>query len=172
MINVQFSRNPPEIPQNPALIRPGTIFSIFIFTNVISVSPYTLYSNFSFLSSIIRFCWHKNGSIFQKSPKLPYFHRNPALILAPGNLLKIQEITFFIGFPWTTYNNFSLLSWKIKIWQHNQIFFKNCQILTTAGRQECPGPPNSWRISKVKVLKIIKEDLVHTWVKTDNSNER
>ena len=133
--------NFPEIPPNPALIRPGTIFSIFNFTNVISLSLYTLYSNFSLLSSILRFCWNKNGSIFQKSPKLPYFHRNPALILAPGNLLKIQEITFFIGFPSTTYYNFSLLSWKIKLWQHNHFFFKICQILVTAGWQECPAPP-------------------------------
>ena len=141
MINVQFSRNPPEIPQNPALIRPGIIFSVFIFTNVISVSPYTLYSNFSFLSSIIRFCWHKNGSIFQKSPKLPYFHRNPALILAPGNLLKIQEITFFIGFLSTTYNNFSLLSWKIKLWQHNQFFFKIVKFWSPRGDKSALAPP-------------------------------
>ena len=133
--------NFPEIPQNPALIRPGTIFSIFIFTNVISVSPYTLYSNFSFLSSIIRFCWHKNGSIFQKSPKLPYFHRNPALILAPGNLLKIQEITFFIGFLSTTYNNFSLLSWKIKLWQHNQFFFKIVKFWSPRGDKSALAPP-------------------------------
>ena len=138
---LHFPEIRPKIPYNPSLIRPGTIFSIFIFTNVIGVSPYTLYSNFSFLSSIIRFCWHKNGSIFQKSPKLPYFHRNPALILAPGNLLKIQEITFFIGFPWTTYNNFSLLSWKIKIWQHNQIFFQKLPNFDHRGATRVPWPP-------------------------------
>ena len=141
MINVQFCRNPPKLPIFPALIRPGTIFLIFFFTNVFSLSPYTLYSNFSFLSSIIRFCWHKNGSFFQKSPKHPYFHRNPALILAPGNLLKIQEITFFIGFPWTTYNNFSLLSWKIKIWQHNQIFFQKLPNFDHRGATRVPWPP-------------------------------
>ena len=51
-------------------------------------------------------------------------------------------------------------------------FSKKVIFCPSAGRQECPGPPNSWPILNFKVKTCIKEDLVHTCSKSNHSDER
>ena len=107
----------PKITQSPVLNQRWDHLFQIIFINFIIISPYTIYPNFSLLSSIIRFCQNDKGSIFQKSPELP---QNPALNQAWDHLFKIFFVRNVIsGQSSTIYYNFRLLSSIIIIFQHD-----------------------------------------------------
>ena len=74
-----------------------------------------MYLYFSLLSSKIKFWQHDKCSFFQKSPKLPL---NPALNPAWNHFFQFFFRNAISGLLCTMYLYFSLLSSKIKIWQH------------------------------------------------------
>ena len=132
MINVQMSGNPLKLPLFLALNPARHHFLKLFFRNVISGLLCTLYLYFSLLSSKIKIWQHDKCSNVRKSPQTPPFS-SPKSSLEPFFSIFFSEM-LLVSYIFTMYSYFSLLSSKIKIWQHDKwsIFQKSPQT-----------PPNS-----------------------------
>ena len=132
-------------PRNPALNPAWDHLLQIFFRNVISGFPCTMYSYCNFLSVKIRFQQNDKLSISQKSPQTPP-KSSPKLGLAPSSSIFFSEMFLvgshllcihFAAFYLQKYDFDSMIKKKLLNFSKKVIF------CPSAGRQECPGPPNS-----------------------------
>ena len=118
MINIQMSGIPPKLLLFPALNPARHHFFQFFFRNVISALLCTMYLYFSLLSSKIKIWQHDKCSNVRKSPQTPPFS-SPKSGPEPFFSNFFSEM-LLVGYIFTMYSYFSLLSSKIKFWQHDK----------------------------------------------------